>query len=125
MVEAPSKSRKVAGWVVTGLLVALFIASASAKLLGAEQVLDMFEEFGLSDMRVVIGVGETLSALLYLIPVTASLGVLLLSAHMGGAIVTHMSHGEPYYVQSAVLILVWTGYYLRYPEMLISFSRRK
>ena len=125
MAEVPSEKRKVAGWVVTGPLVALFIVSASAKLLGPEQVVAVFEEFGLSDMRVVIGVGEALSALLYLIPVTASLGVLLLSAHMGGAIVTHMSHGEPYYVQSAVLILVWAGYCLRYPEMLISFSRRK
>ena len=125
MVKVSSKTRKIAAWVVTGLLVALFIASASAKLLGVEQVVAGFEEFGLSDMRVIIGLGETLSALLYLIPVTASLGVLLLSAHMGGAIVTHMSHGELYYFQSAVLILVWVGYYLRYPEMLISFSRRK
>lgn len=125
MAEAPSKKRKVAGRVVTGLLVTLFIVSASAKLLGPEEVVAQFEEFGLSDMRVVIGVGEALCALLYLIPVTASLGVLLLSAHMGGAIVLHMSHGQPYYVQSAVLILVWIGYCLRYPEMLVSFSRRK
>ena len=120
-----SKGRKIGGWVVTGLLTALFLFSASMKFTGAEEAIAGFEKYGLSHMRLVIGGGEVASALLYVIPLTASLGVLLLSAYMGGAIVTHMSNAEPYIAQSIILILIWLGYYLRYPEMLISFTKTR
>lgn len=117
-----SKGGKIAGWILPGLLTALFCASALAKLTGAEPIRESFETFGLSDMAIVIGVGELISALLYLIPRTSSLGVLLLSSHMGGAICIHMAHGELYIFQSIILILVWVGYYVRHPELMISFQ---
>ncbi len=120
-----SKGRRIGGWVVTGLLTALFLFSASMKFMGVEEAIAGFEKYGLSHMRLVIGGGEVASALLYAVPLTASLGVLLLSAYMGGAIVTHMANGEPYIVQSIILILIWLGYYLRYPEMLISFTKNR
>lgn len=116
-----SKGRKIGGWVIVGLLLALFAFSASGKLTGREPMASHFVTFGLADMRVIIAIGEILSALLYAIPRTSSLGVLLLSAHMGGAICIHMANGELYIVQSIVLLLVWVGQYLRYPELLISF----
>jgi hypothetical protein len=68
--------------------------------------------------------GELIAAILLLFPKTSSLEVLLLSAHMGGAIVTHMSHGEMYYPQAIVLLFVWVANYLRTPEMLASFFRK-
>jgi len=120
-----SNGRKIGGRVITGLLTAVFLGSATMKFIGAEQIVNNFETFGLQHMRLVIGAGEVASALLYAIPLTASLGVLLLSAYMGGAILAHMSHGEPYIVQSIILILIWLGYYLRYPEMLISFTKNR
>jgi len=119
-----SGRRKKAGWILTGLLTALFLLSAGAKFGGLAQIVENFETFDLQHMRYVIGAGEVASAVLYAVPVTASLGVLLLSAYMGGAIVTHMANGEPYIAQSIILILIWLGYYLRYPEMLISFTRK-
>jgi hypothetical protein len=118
-----SKGRKIGGWVITGLLAALFLFSAAMKFVGAEQVIEGFEKYGLADMRLIIGAGEVASALLYFIPLTASLGVLLLSAYMGGAICTHMANGEPYIFQSILLVVIWLGYYLRYPEMLVSFTK--
>lgn len=121
MAETGSRGRKIVGWVVTALLFALFAMSSFMKLSGAEEMVNNFEAFGLAEMRVVIAIGEIVSALLFLVPRTSSLGVLLLSAYMGGAIVTHMSHGESYVFPSVVLILVWLGQLLRYPELLISF----
>lgn len=118
-----TKGRKIGGWVITALLTALYLFSAAMKFTGGEDVITGFEKYGLADMRFVIGAGEVASALLYLIPLTASLGVLLLSAYMGGAICTHMSNDEPYVFPSIILILVWAGYYLRYPEMFISFTK--
>jgi hypothetical protein len=62
-----------------------------------------------------IGAGEVLTALMLLIPRTSPLGLLLASAFWGGAICIHMSHGESYVVQSALLVLTWVGAYLRNP----------
>jgi len=119
-----SKARVVSAWIIVGLLTALFLMSAAMKFSGGAEVVEAFERFGLEDMRVVIGVGELVSALLYLLPLTSSFGVLLLSAHMGGGIVTHMSNGEGYVFQSVVLVLVWVGQYLRFPGLLNSFSKK-
>lgn len=120
-----SKPRVIASWVLVGLLTMIFLGSAAGKFMGAEQMVTTFEKIGLEDQRLMIGIGEAISALLYLTPLTCSLGVLLLSAHMGGAIVVHMSLGEVYVVQSIILILIWVGYYLRHPEMLASFTAKK
>lgn len=122
MAEDKSKIRKMAGWLLPVLLFLLFAMSAFMKLSGAEEMVENFEAFGLADMRIVIGIGEIVSAILFLIPRTSSLGVLLLSSYMGGAIVTHMSQDEPYVFPSVVLILVWLGQFLRHPELLISFG---
>src|SRR5438105_5052683 len=81
----PSKVRSLAAWILTGLLSLLFIASASGKLMQAGPVVKGFTEFGLGDYLLLIGVGELVSAVLFLIPRTDSLGLLLLSAYMGGA----------------------------------------
>jgi DoxX-like family len=117
-----SRGRRIAGWVLSGLLTALFGASAVAKLLGAAQVVELFQKWGLADQRLLIGIGELTSALLFLIPRTHSLGVLLLSVYMGGAIVTHMQHGESYVLPSLILVLIWVAGFLRHSELLQSFQ---
>ncbi len=118
-----SKARIISAWIVVGLLTALFVMSAAMKFVGGAEIVGMFERFGLEHMLVVIGAGELISALLYLFPRTSSLGVLLLSAHMGGAIVTHMANGEAYVFPSVVLVILWVGQYLRFPELLVSLSK--
>lgn len=121
--EELSKTRKISSWAVVGLLVALFTFSSMSKIAGVEIMATNFEKWGLSGWLAIIGFGELLSAILYLMPRTSSLGVLLLSAHMGGAIVIHMSNGEPFIFQAVILVLVWVGNYLRNPEMLSSFNK--
>jgi hypothetical protein len=121
MGQPQSRVRPLVAWILTGLLSLLLIASAAAKLLGAEPAVEGFTKFGLGDYIVLIGVGELVSAILFLIPRTNSLGLLLLSAYMGGAIVTHMQHGESFVAQSVILLLVWVAGYLRHPEVLQSF----
>lgn len=116
-----SRARLIAGWVLTVLLSALFLSSAAFKLSGAAQAVEMMTKLGLGNEVMLIGVGEAVSALLFLIPRTHSLGVLLLSAYMGGAIVTHMQHGEPYVSQSIMLATIWVAGFLRYPQVLQSF----
>jgi uncharacterized membrane protein YphA (DoxX/SURF4 family) len=116
-----SKTRRIIAWILTSLITLLFVFSAIMKLLAAAQVVEVFTKWGLRDRLVLIGIGELVSALLFLVPRTNSLGVLLLSAYMGGAIVTHMQHAEPFYGQSVLLLLIWVAGYLRHPELLQSF----
>ena len=118
-----SKGKKIASWILVGLLGALFIFSASMKLMGGEQVVASFSKLGLNGKETLIGIGELIAALLFIIPRTSSIGVLLLTAHMGGAILVHMSQGEPYVFQAFILVLLWFANWLRNPEMLSSFTK--
>lgn len=116
-----SKGRRIAAWILTSLLTLMFTGSAIGKLMGAQPVVEMFAKWGLRDHLLLIGAGELISGLLFFIPRTTSLGLLLLSAYLGGAIVTHMQNGEPYIIPSVMLLLLWTAGYLRHPEVLQSF----
>ncbi|MEY1639535.1 DoxX family protein [Tenuifilum osseticum] len=113
MTPKVEKIHKIAGWVIAGLLTALYLFSASGKLfLHPEQM----EQMNLGDWRIIIALGEITSALLYLFPKTNRFGTLLLSSYMGGAIIIHMTGGMSIIMPSAVLILVWVGFYLRTPD---------
>jgi uncharacterized membrane protein YcaP (DUF421 family) len=110
-----SKTNKIIAWVISGLLTALFLFSASGKLfLHPEQM----SQIHLADWRVIIAIGEITSALLFLIPKTNKLGTILLSSYMGGAIIIHMTGGLSILMPSVVLILVWITGILRNPELL-------
>ena len=113
--------KTIAGWVLHGLVAGIMLLAGAAKVLGLfppEQV----EKLGLSVPIQVIGAGELVSAILLLVPRTASLGVLLTSGFWGGAICLHMSKGEPFMLQSVLLLLTWVGAYLRVPGTFASFA---
>ncbi len=116
-----TKRRKISGWVIAGLITALLLFSAMGKFMMPEMA-ENFTKWGLGDWRTIIAVGEIISALLFLLPKTNIFGAFLLSAHLGGAIVTHMSNGEPFIVQSVILILIWVTAFVRNPELLAKFK---
>jgi hypothetical protein len=118
-----SKGLRITAWVLTGLLTALFVISAVAKLTNSQQVVEMFQKWGLQDKTTLIGIGELASALLFAIPQTHTIGLLLLSAYMGGAIATHMQNGEQYISAAVILVIVWITGYLRNPLLLRSSAR--
>lgn len=86
-----SKKRKIASWVLVGIVSALLAMSAIMKLMtGADaEIAQNFVKWGLDGWMKIIAVGELVSVILFLIPKTLSVGVLLLSTHFGGAIATH------------------------------------
>jgi DoxX-like family len=119
--KATRNWKKIGGWVLHGLVAGIMILAGSAKVFGLfppEEV----AKLGLSLPIQVIGVGELVSAILLLIPRTSSLGLLLTSGFWGGAICLHMSKGELFVLQSALLLLTWLGAYLRIPGAFSSFS---
>lgn len=106
-----SKNKKIAAWVIAGLLTALFLFSATGKFLKPEQL----EGIHLGDWRVIIAIGEIVSALLFLYPRTNIYGTFLLSSYMGGAIIIHMTTAQSIVMPTVVLLLVWAVGYLRNP----------
>ncbi len=55
----------------------------------------MFDKMGLEDGRhVTIGIVEVVCTLLFLIPQTAFIGAVLLTAYLGGAVATHVRIGD-------------------------------
>lgn len=108
-----SKSRVITGWILAGLLTALFLFSAFGKFSNPQ----MMEQLKLGDWRIIIAIGEIVSTILFLFPKTNRLGTLLLSAYMGGAIVAHMISGLPIYMPAGVLILIWVTGFIRNTEL--------
>ncbi len=121
------KGLRIAGLVIHVLIAALLIFASSGKLLGSPppEVLEQLRKAGLEDQLKLIGTGELITALLLVVPWTASLGVLLASGFWGGTIATHMSMHSSYVFQSVILALTWVGAYLRLPEMFSSFRRTR
>lgn len=109
-----SKGSNIVAWVIAGLLAALFVFSAVMKFMKPE----MMEQMHLGDWRIIIAIGEIVSALLFLLPSTNKIGTLLLSSYMGGAIIIHMTTAQSIVMPSVILILVWVVGYLRNPDLL-------
>jgi hypothetical protein len=118
---------KIGGLVLHMLIAALMILASSGKLLGSPPpaVLEQLRKAGLDGQIKLIGTGELITAILLVLPWTASLGVLLASAFWGGAICTHMGMHDSYVLQSVLLVLTWVGAYLRLPAMFSSFTGSK
>jgi hypothetical protein len=112
---------KLAGLVLHGLIGGLLIFTGSQKVLGLVPP-EALAVYGLGEQVRLIGAGAIVTATFLLIPRTAPLGVLLASAFWGGAICTHMAHGEPYVIQGVLLALSWAGAFLRNPAILSGFS---
>ena len=129
-----SKGQRIGGWVLSGLIGLMMLASGAIKLSGAEEVLDQFKIMFLTDNLTLIAVGEIITAILIIIPRTNVIGTLLGSAYFGGAIVGHMVIGgrhftDPelaaagsYLVPAVILVLVWLNGFIRNPGMLQSLK---
>ncbi len=77
-----SKNRNLAAWILAGMLTVLYLFSASGKLF-MPQMAEQSAQWGLNDWRIVIAIGEGVSALLFLFPRTNLYGSFLLSSSMG------------------------------------------
>lgn len=119
-----SKRRRIAGTVLISLASIMLIGSSGTKFAHLPQVVNVLGPMGFDGSRLmIVAFAELVSAVLFLVPITRSLGLLLVSAFMGGAIATHMQHGVPVAQPAIFLALIWAGAWLRHPEVLWSLSR--
>jgi hypothetical protein len=106
--------------LVIGAWVVLFLAFDSAvKLLGLHAAVEGTTRLGYpAHLVVVIGVVELVCVLAYVIPRTAPVGALLLTAYLGGATATQVRVEDPWFLfPVAVAVLIWGALWLRDPRI--------
>jgi hypothetical protein len=112
------KLKKIIYWVLTGLVAFVFVGSALGKLTADSDALKMAEGFGLNAQNyTILGVIEIISIILFIIPRTGVLGTLLLAAYMGGAIATHLEHGQSVIAPCVIQTFLWIVAIYRFPEL--------
>ena len=110
-VGPPSKGQLWTGWIVS-LIPGLFLLSGSFTALSRSPVVVQgMAPFGFSpEILPWLGITELLCSVLYLLPWTAPVGAILMSAYMGGAVVAHARVGDPKWVVPVAFgVLVWVG----------------
>ena len=125
-----SKARLWTGWILTALPALLLLMGGIMDVMKPDFVVKATAEMGYpEDALVGLGVVVLICVVLYIIPNTAVLGAILLTGYLGGAVATHVRHGDPLF--SNVLapvyfaILLWAGLYLREPRLAALVPFRK
>ncbi|MCM2369037.1 DoxX family protein [Aporhodopirellula aestuarii] len=105
------------GWAVTAMVAAMAIGSAAVKLLNLPGMNAKWNrQLQMPDsMRVWAAVLEITAALCFLLPSTAQVGGVLLTAYLGGAIALHLRvRAFEFAVYASVMIaLIWGAISLR------------
>lgn len=113
-----SKGQLWAGRVLSILPCLLLLMSAVMKFIKPTGFDEGLAHLGwAADKITYIGVVEIAIVIIYLIPRTAVIGAILITAYMGGAIATHVRVGDPFWVQILVGMAVWGGLWLRDPRL--------
>jgi hypothetical protein len=109
-----SSTRRWIGLALSLLASLVFAFSAVMKVVGGDALSEGFAHLELAEsLAVPLAILELACAAVYLVPASAVLGAVLLTGYLGGAILTHLRVGDPFYVQVALGIAVWLGIYLR------------
>lgn len=110
-----SKTRKIAGYVLSGLVTFVFVATSVMKFTGRN--VQMAELVGGQTTLSILGGLQLLFALLFWIPRTAIVGFLLMACYMAGAMATHLVIKESLVMPTGIEVLIWVAGFVRFPEL--------
>ena len=118
-----------AGTIVTALPVLFLLFDTTIKLVMIQPVVDSFTQLGWPvHLAPAVGALELVCLTLYLVPRTAPLGALLLTAYLGGAVAAHMRVESPLFTHTLfpvyVAALLWAGLLLREPRLRVLLPAR-
>jgi hypothetical protein len=112
-----SKLRRWAGRIMSALPALFLLVDGAMKLVKPEPVVKATVELGYAETVILpLGIVLLVCTILYLIPRTAVLGVILLTGYLGGAVATHVRAGHgPFEILFPVVFgaLLWGGLVLR------------
>jgi len=106
------------GRVLSTLAVLFLTMDAAMKLLQVPEAVKGTIELGYpASVLVPLGIIQVVCLIAYLIPRTSILGAILWTGYLGGAIATHVRHGDPLFTHILfpvyVAVLLWAGLWLR------------
>ena len=111
------KGARWTGWILGGLAALGLLAGGVLDLVKPPFVVEGVTKAGYPESIIVpLGVVVIASVLLYLIPATAAIGAILLSAYFGGAVATHLRLGDPatvWLVPVGYAVVLWVALVLR------------
>ena len=118
-----SKAALWAGRVLAGIVVFFLLFDSAMKLLALPIVTRTMADIGWpadAETARALGLMLVIITLLYVIPRTAMIGAILLTAFLGGAVATHARIGDPLFTHTLfgvyVGVLAWTALWLRNPK---------
>ena len=126
----PGKARALFGWVLSIVTILFMLFDAGGKLLLESHVVEATTKIGypVSAIRP-IGIIALICTVLYAVPRTALLGVVLLTGFYGGAVASKIRIEDPLF--SSVLFgvyfgfIAWGGLYLRDDRLRTFFPIRR
>jgi hypothetical protein len=122
--DRPSKSRvRKAGIAISVLVTSVLAFDAAGTLAGLPQVKEGTQALGfLPGQALVIGIALAICVVVYVIPRTAVLGALGITAYLGGAVTANLRVEAPLFSHTLFAVylgvLMWVGLVLRRPELL-------
>lgn len=110
------------GWVITALVTLFMLFDAWGKFAKPQPVVDAFARTGWPiELCTTLGAILLVCTVLYVIPRTAVLGAVLLTAYLGGAVATNLRLHNPLFSNTLFPvyfgILIWIGLWLREPRL--------
>lgn len=113
-----SRGRVWTGYILTVLSALFLLFSASGKFFKPDGIEENILPLGWRiDQMTTLGVIEVACVIVYLIPQTAVLGAILITAYLGGATATHVRIDDPFYIPIVLGVVVWLGIWLREPRL--------
>jgi DoxX-like family len=123
--EAPARrsAGRITGIVISVLVGAFLVFDAVGKLVGPEAVKEGTAALGFpAGQAVIMGIVLSVCVVAYVIPRTAVLGALGITAYLGGAVTANMRVEAPLFSTTLFAVylglLMWVGLVLRRPALL-------
>ena len=102
------------GRIVSGLIVLFLLVGNIYGIMRSAEMAPQAAKYGFPEgMLIKINITCMICALIYAFPRTAVLGAILLTGYLGGATITHIRVGEPFFFPILVAVLAWGGIFLR------------
>ena len=114
--DVPVSSKRLwAGRIVSALPALLLLFSGTMKLFKVPAVIEGMAHYGYPEhLIVLLGMLEVGCTIVYLVPRTAVLGAILMTAYLGGATATNVRVGDSSFIGAVLAgVFVWAGLYLR------------
>ena len=125
-----SKGRLWTSRIMSGIVILFMLFDSIFKLIKPVPVVEGTLELGYAEHHIIVmGILGLLSILLYAIPRTSVLGVVLLTGYFGGVIATHLRLDNPLFSHILfpvyLAVLAWGGLWLRNETLRTLFPLRQ